>query len=265
MGMTIDEILALYDAEMRRDPFDLFGQVDQLPGMTRVVAKPPSPHGGWVLYTHLDADTVEAAILAQIADLGRRAGAFDEGFEWKVFDHDTPADLKPRLIAHGFEPEESEALMALDLEDAPSRLWEPLRADIRRISDPAQVKQITLVQTEVWDEPMVGLADELAQTLRTHPELLSIFQAHADEQPVANGWIRYHPGRQFADLWGGSTLPAYRRRGLYTDLVAVRAQEARTRGVRFLTVDASPMSRPILEKLHFRCLTYTTPFVWKPA
>jgi hypothetical protein len=33
--------------------------------------------------------------------------------------------------------------------------------------------------------------------------------------------------------------------------------------VRFLTVDASPMSRPILEKLGFRCLTYTTPFVWK--
>jgi GNAT superfamily N-acetyltransferase len=263
MTMTIEETLSLYDAEMRRDPFDLFGQVEKLPGLTRVVTKPPSRHGGWILYTHLDAETVETAIETQIADLGRRAEGFDEGFEWKVFDHDTPADLKLRLIAHGFAPEEPEALMALDLKDAPARLWEPPRADIRRISDPAQVTQITLVQAEVWDDPMPGLADELAQTLRTHPELLSIFQAYADEQPIANGWIRYHPGRQFADLWGGSTRPAYRGRGLYTALVAVRAQEARTRGVRFLTVDASPMSRPILEKLGFRCLTYSTPFVWK--
>jgi len=261
--MTNEEILSLYDAQMRRDPFDLSGRVTKLPELTWVTAEPPSHHGGWILYTRLDADTADAAIAAQVAEMSRRIAAFDEGFEWKVFDHDTPADLKLRLIAHGFTPDEPEALMALDLENAPPRLWEPRRADIRRLSDPAQVQQITLVQTEVWDEPMPGLAEELAQTLRTHPELLSIFQAYADERPVANAWIRYHPGRQFADLWGGSTLPAYRGRGFYTDLVAVRAQEARTRDVRFLTVDASPMSRPILEKLGFRCLTYTTPFVWK--
>ena len=263
MNMTIEEILSLYDAQMRRDPFDLSGRVTILPELTWVTAEPPSRHGGWILYTRLDADTADAAIAAQVADMSQRIEEFGEGFEWKVFDHDTPPDLKQRLIAHGFAPEEPEALMALDLVDAPPRLWEPLRADIRRLSDPAQVQQINVVQTEVWGEPIPGLADELAQTLRAHPELLSIFQAYADGRPVANGWTRYHPGRQFADLWGGSTLSAYRGRGYYTDLVAVRAQEARARGVRFLTVDASPMSRPILEKLGFRCLTYTTPFVWK--
>ena len=261
--MTTDEILALYDAEMRRDPFDLFGQIEKWPGLTRVVMTPPSRHGGWILFTRLDADTIEAAIATQIADLGDRSGGWTESFEWKVFDHDTPADLKQRLLAHGFEAEEPEALMALDLEDAPPRLRAPLQADVRRSSDPAQVKQITVVQEGVWDDAKLGLVEELAQTLSTRPDLLSIFQAYADEQPACNGWMRYHPGRQFADLWGGSTLPAYRGRGLYTAIVAARAQEARARGVRFLTVDASPMSRPILEKLHFRCLTYTTPFVWK--
>ena len=179
-----------------------------------------------------------------------------------MFDHDTPADLKQRLIAHGFEPDEPEALMALDLEEAPARLLQPVSADIRRITDPAQLSLVAAVQAQVWEKPTPGLEDELAQTLRTHPDLMSIFQAYADDKPVANARICYHPGRRFADLWGGSTLPAYRGRGIYTALVAVRAQEARTRGVRFLTVDASPMSRPILEKLGFRHLVYTTPFVW---
>jgi len=40
-------------------------------------------------------------------------------------------------------------------------------------------------------------------------------------------------------------VKGYRKRGLYTALLAVRAQEGRARQVKYLTVDASPMSRPI--------------------
>jgi hypothetical protein len=47
-------------------------------------------------------------------------------------------------------------------------------------------------------------------------------------------------------------------------VVAVRAQEAIGRGYRFLTVDASDMSRPILLKRGFELLTYTYPYFWKP-
>lgn len=279
--MTTDEILALYDEEMRRDPFDAQSRVERLPNLTRVMMNPPGRHGGWILYTRLSPETADEAIATQIADMSRHMEATGRGledrdgniqggversiessFEWKVFDHDTPADLKQRLIAHGFEPDEPEALMALDLEEASARLLQPISADIRRITDPAQLSLVAAVQAQVWEEPTPGLEDELAQTLRTHPDLMSIFLAYADDKPAANARICYHPGRRFADLWGGSTLPAYRGRGIYTDLVAVRGQEARTRGVRFLTVDAGPMSRPILEKLGFRHLVNTTPFVW---
>ena len=58
------------------------------------------------------------------------------------------------------------------------------------------------------------------------------------------------PGRSFASLWGGGTLPAYRGRGLYRGLVAHRAAESLRRGYRFLTIDArNTTSRPILERL----------------
>jgi GNAT superfamily N-acetyltransferase len=69
---------------------------------------------------------------------------------------------------------------------------------------------------------------------------------------------------QFAGLWGGATLPQYRKMGIYTAVVAARAQEAIRRGYRFLTVDAGDMSRPILQKRGFQLLTYTTPYTWKP-
>jgi len=39
---------------------------------------------------------------------------------------------------------------------------------------------------------------------------------------------------------------------------------AASRGVPYLYVDASPDSRPILERLGFVAVTTTTPYVWSP-
>ena len=90
--------------------------------------------------------------------------------------------------------------------------------------------------------------------MRHDSDRLSVYVAYLEGHPVACAWTVFHPGSQFASLWGGSTLAGYRGRGCYTALLASRAQEAQARGVRFLTVDASPMSRPILEKYHFQFL-----------
>ncbi|MCC6192435.1 MAG: hypothetical protein IT318_25685 [Anaerolineales bacterium] len=60
-------------------------------------------------------------------------------------------------------------------------------------------------------------------------------------------------------------MPAQSGRGRYTALLAARAQEARRRGVRYLTIDASPMSRPIVARHGFTYLTNTIQFGWHPA
>ena len=86
--------------------------------------------------------------------------------------------------------------------------------------------------------------------------------AWVDGTPAACGWIRFRPGGAFASLWGGSTLPELRQRGAYAALVAARLAEARARGARFVTVDAGPMSRPILHQRGFRLLTYATACSW---
>ena len=58
---------------------------------------------------------------------------------------------------------------------------------------------------------------------------------------------------------GGATLEGFRKRGIYTAVLAARAREARERGYRFLTIDASPMSRPIAAKHGFRLLATSNP------
>ncbi|WP_431037175.1 acetyltransferase [Streptomyces sp. P6-2-1] len=82
--------------------------------------------------------------------------------------------------------------------------------------------------------------------------------------PVHASRIEFVPGTDFAGLWGGSTLAAWRGRGLYRATVAARARIAAARGVPYLQVDAGPDSAPILRRLGFLELTTTTPYIWTP-
>ena len=256
--MDVERVLALYDEEQRREI--------EYPSMRREATPEVIRHtdlngnGGVVLYSWLTPDNAERVIREQVAYFG----GIGHEFEWKAYSHDAPEDLVARLALLGFEVEEREAIMALELASAPPFLFEPVTADTQRITDPAHIHRVIAVLEEVWQEEKSGLGERLANDLRNHPDDLSVYIAYGDYRAASAAWIYFHEKSQFASLWGGSTLPAYRKQGLYSALLAVRAQEARRRGVRFLTVDASPMSRPILEKLGFHLLTYAHACVWKP-
>jgi predicted acetyltransferase len=118
------------------------------------------------------------------------------------------------------------------------------------------------VETVVWGEDMNWLGDRLRQQLEETPEYVSVYVGYVDGCPASSAWITFHKGSQFAGLWGGSTRVEYRGRGLYTALLAARVQEAQARGVRYLTIDASPMSRPIVEKYGFQAITTATACMW---
>jgi GNAT superfamily N-acetyltransferase len=111
-----------------------------------------------------------------------------------------------------------------------------------------------------------GLADAELDAL--NPTALTIVVAETDEaaggEVVSAGWIRYIAGTSFTTLWGGSTLPQWRRRGIYRALVTYRARLAEVRGFTLLEVDASDDSRPILQRLGLVPVTTTTPYVFTP-
>jgi GNAT superfamily N-acetyltransferase len=88
--------------------------------------------------------------------------------------------------------------------------------------------------------------------------------AMAGDDPVSSARVDFLANRDFARLWGGSTLPAWRGKGIYRALVAYRAELAAARGYRFLPVDASSQSRPILERLGFAAVASVTRYLWTP-
>jgi predicted GNAT family acetyltransferase len=205
--------------------------------------------------------------MANVEDVIREEISYFESighdFEWKVYSHDTPPDLKDRLATHGFEAEEPEAILVLDLLEIPEVLSRPVSHDVRRIEAQDKISDVISVQEQVWPgEDFSWLRRRFIDALINYPGDLSVYVAYMDGLPVSSGWIYFHKQSQFASLWGGSTLPDFRKRGLYTALTAVRAQESLRRGVRFLTVDAGPMSRQVLEKLGFRLIAYATACKW---
>jgi GNAT superfamily N-acetyltransferase len=134
---------------------------------------------------------------------------------------------------------------------------------IREIRERDDFARIAQLEESVWSEH-VGWVDDLAEEREADPEGLRVFVANAGELTVCAGWVRFPSGTEFATFWGGATLQAWRRRGIYRALVAHRANLAAERGCRYIEVDASDDSRPILERLAFVAVTTTTPYVWSP-
>jgi hypothetical protein len=256
--MNKSQLIALYDQDQRIDVEYPDSRREVTPDVVRHVNTSGNGDGA-IIYTHLYEDNVEERIREQVAYFE----GIGQGFEWKVYDYDRPVDLKERLSSHGFIVEEAEAIMVLDLQDAPQILWQPVLANIQRILDPEKISDVMTVEQQVWNEDFSWLGRYLEQALRKYPEQMSVYVAYVDERPVSAAWTYFPQHSQFASLWGGSTVSGFRKSGLYTALLAVRAQEAKARQVRFLTVDASDMSRPILEKFGFQVIAYSYPCKWK--
>ena len=257
-GTSARELLALYDRDQRRDIEYRGYRREATPSLVRHVDL--AGKRGFVLHSCLDGTGVEAAIREQLAYFS----GLGQSFEWKVYDHDTPADLKNRLMAHGFQAEAPEVVAVLDLDASPEVAQQPTAHVVRRLTTSEALNDLVSVHTSVWGEDRGWLGRQLAAELSHDPGALGVYVAYDGKVPVSAAWIRSRPGSHFAGLWGGSTLPTHRRRGFYSALLMARVQEARRRGARYLTVDAGAMSRPILERFGFRPLCRAQSHVWVP-
>jgi N-acetylglutamate synthase-like GNAT family acetyltransferase len=209
----------------------------------------------------LDGAALDALITRQRDFFAARG----EPVEWKTRGHDLPTALPQRLAAAGFVPEQRETVLlgAAD-ELAASR---PSLADgitVREVTTDADLYHVADLASEVWGDDRTWLARELIDRTRSGTGQTVVVAAEADGRMVSCARLEFEPGTECAGLWGGATLPAWRGRGSYRALVAHRAVIAAARGVRYLHVDATEDSRPILQRLGFTAVTTTTPYVWQP-
>lgn len=262
--MNKDKLLAIYDQQLRFESCDPLSERQAIPPDAPFVVRhvPLDTHArwGWVIWSQLTEANADQLIAEQVDFFVERG----KNFEWKRYGHDEPPDLDERLLRHGFNREERESVMVLDLEDPRSLASEGFPGiEVCQIRDLADLDRIIQVEDAVWHESHAWIAEELGYELTQPDEPLLMYLAYSEGIPASAAWIRFHKGTQFAALFGGSTLPEYRKRGLYTALLAVRARAARERGYRFLSVDASEMSRPILEKHGFVKVTTATAYKYR--
>ena len=263
-SMETDEILALFNRHqriqieypgMRKDVFP-GPQKDGPPQLVRFVH--PARGMNFIAFSHLDPSDADEIIAEQIAYFREQ----NLSFSWPVYEQDNPPDLKERLAARGGKLYEEEEVMVLDLQSVPASLLESPRADIRTITRPEQLEDVIQIEEMVWGSNFDWARERLGGHLAI-PGFLNIYAAYVEDQPVCAGWVYFHPGNPFANLYGGSTLAEQRGKGLYTALLAVRVQEALRRGYRFLTIDAGPMSAPIVRKHGFQLLTRAWDCDWE--
>lgn len=256
--MNKSQIIKLYDRDQRIEVEYPDTRREVTPQVVRHTNTSGSGEGA-IIYSQLSEENADRIIREQV-DYFENLG---QDFEWKVYNHDQPPDLKARLESCGFAIEEAEAIMVLDLEQAPQVLWQPVKQQVQRILNPENLSDVLAIEQQVWEEDFSSLGEYLGGTLRRYPDQLSVYIAYVDGQPASAAWTYFPKHSQFASLWGGSTVSRFRKQGLYTALLAVRAQEAKARQVKYLTVDASDMSRPILEKFGFEIIAYSYPCKWK--
>ncbi|MBR8639895.1 GNAT family N-acetyltransferase [Streptomyces tuirus] len=253
-------LLALLDRELRQ------GARPDAPGArverTGTVVRQVATAQGWngVVWSALDEATADAAIAEQIA----HCSALGLDFEWKLYEHDRPADLGQRLRAAGFVPEPGETLMVGEIADLDLDAEPPHGVRVVPVTDPAGVDLVADVHEKAFGTDSSRLRHQLLARLSADPDTVVAVVAMAGDEPVSAARMELVPGTEFAGLWGGGTVEGWRGRGIYRALVAHRAHVAAARGYRYLQVDASRQSRPVLERLGFVPLTTTTPYVYRP-
>ncbi|MCQ4207062.1 GNAT family N-acetyltransferase [Streptomyces longispororuber] len=259
--MDQEAVLNLFDRQLRREarPDEPGARVERVGDVVRQTGPPAGWNG--VLWSDLDEHTVDAAVAEQVR-FARERGV---EMEWKTYGHDRPADLPARLLAAGFVAEETETLLVAETARVPMDVDPPDGVRLLPVTDEAQVELVERVHDLAFDGGRSSIGHQVRRQLAHDPSTVPAVVALHGDEPVSAARLELHPGTDFASLWGGGTVPAWRGRGIYRALVAFRVRIAAERGVSYVHVDASSFSRPILRRLGFEALGTTTPYVLEAA
>jgi GNAT superfamily N-acetyltransferase len=223
-------VLARFDAELRADPPPETGlERTWADGVLRT-------EGAYNLIGWWDFPAEAAAAI-----VAREAAHFaGRDVEWKLYSHDGPPGLAAALAAAGFAPDEAETFLVLDLETHAPPFEPPPGITVRQVTDAAGAADLVAVSDAAFGRSEPGRLESLVARLGDPTQAL--FVAYDAGRPVSSGRLELAPGKAFAGLYGGGTIPGHQGRGVYRALVAARAAEARRLGHRFITVDVRSCS-----------------------
>jgi len=253
--MNAKQIMALYNKHERMH-IDIPGWITRCEP-THITSVSPDLDGSFVSYFNFSSDQADK-VIAQQVEFFSQCG---KNFEWKVYDTDKPRNIAQQLLNNGFSVEDEESFMVLDLHLI-SSLPEK-QAQCVEVTDSIGIRDaIAVKQTQLGDD-CDGYYRHLVNLKQSRPESIRIYVIYQNGEPVSSAWVTFNSiDSPFAGIWGGSTIEAYRGQGFYQALLKQRIRDALLAGKRFLMIDASSMSKPIVEKYGFELITQTTPYMF---
>ena len=218
---------------------------------------------GFVTYPHLyGADAAHVSqLVTQVLDHYRQNPEITR-VEWKTRGHDGIAGLHESLLDNGFKPEEPESIMIGRAQLLDVEVPLPVGVTLRQVCDADDVRAMAAMEDAAFNS---AIADETARALLRRLALddgMELWVGEVGGKIVAAGRLEPVTGTDFAGIWGGATLEAWRGQGIYRALTAARARSALAAGKTLIHSDSTEYSRPILERSGFVKVSTTTPYYW---
>jgi hypothetical protein len=191
------------------------------------------------------------------------------GFQWMVGPFDTPSDLRERLERHGLILAGDAATMAhthLDRLDIPVN--PQVEIEIMDGYNEESIDAMLHMMMVCFNMP----AEEVARQRPTWVERMrdpkerqvhTNYLARLNGQPAGFGRLSLRGGLGY--LSGGSVLPEFRGRHIYSTLLRRRLEDARAQGYHIVAIQAEPLSRPIVARCGFKEYARTYIYGWMPV
>ncbi len=257
---TADEFLAAYDAQLRTEAASA-STVERLGPLYLATYLGGR---GWITYVDLagaDAPTIRGWVGEALAYFREQPEI--TRVEWKTRGHDVAPGLHDCLLEHDFLPGEPESIMIGEARLLAHEVPLPDGVSLRRVTSETDVRAMCVMDSIAFGDDD---AEEMTQALLHRLGLadgMELWVAEADGEMISAGRLEPVAGTDFAGLWGGATLPQWRRRGIYRALTARRARSALALGKTLLQSDSTEFSRPILERSGLIKVSTTTPYEWR--
>lgn len=226
-----------------------------------VMSPVPFPLFNSVVHARLDAGDLDArvaAILEPFTDAGLP-------HMWWVTPRSAPNGLGAALLRRGFFHAETETNMAVDLQALRERDTLGRDATIEVVADETTLEDWVRVTVGGFDMPAFT-RDAVAAGLRialTPGAPWVLYLGRHGGEAVSTSAVLFADG--VAGIYWVATLEAARGRGFGTALTQAPLRLARDRGYRVGILQATPMGRPIYERLGFRAFGALEQYVRIPA
>ena len=182
-----------------------------------------------------------------------------QAFVWLVTPRSTPPSLGQRLLERGFIRELEGRMLVADLPIAGLRVNPVVRVEL--VGDRAGLRDGLRVDHPDWDDARV--APQLEDRWRRLGNDYWVAVAYLEDQPVGTARWSLNRALGVVEFSGAETLAGFRNRGVYSALVAFRAEHAAREGATRASIIADVgTSAPILLKRGFSDFGGATFYLW---